>query len=289
MAGRILLTGGSGFIGGNVLRDLKNTGHNVVAPRRSELNLSNRDEVIGYLKDNRFDVVVHFATPSPYRSPDKDSYETLFEDSLNIFMNLYAARSEYGRLLYSGSGAEYDKRRELKLVSEEQIGESIPIDSYGLSKFIINDIAKSSQNIYNLRVFACFGPKEYDSKFITHAVRCCLSQQPITIRQDCWFDYLYVDDYARYVSYFVDHEPCRHDYNACSGVRIRLSDIAHIVSNKFGGQVPISIASAGMNLEYTGSNERIVEETGIKDLIGIETAIDKLIAWEKEHYEASSC
>ena len=87
------------------------------------------------------------------------------------------------------------------LVSEEEFGRYVPEDDYGRAKFIMNEISTHSENIYNLRIFGCFGPNEYSDKFITHAIRCCIKNEPITIRQDCYFDYLYVDDYAKYLMF----------------------------------------------------------------------------------------
>lgn len=273
---KILLTGSSGFMGTNTLPFLKKN-HNVYAPTRSELDVKNTTQVKNYLKQECFDVIIHFASPSPVRSGQFDKYETLFEDSLKIFMNFYSMQDYYGKMFYSGSGAEFDKTREISLVTESEIGQYIPNDAYGFSKYIINELANSSKNIYNMRIFACYGPHEYDYKFITHAIHCCMENRPITIRQDCYFDYLYVDDYIKCLMYFIDKTPNFHDYNVSSGKRIRLSSIAEIVRKEMRSPYPIEILSKGMNLEYTSNNERIVKETGIKEFLPLEKGIKKLI------------
>ena len=286
---KVLLTGGSGFVGSNVLPFLKEK-YYVFAPTRSELDVRNLSDVLSYISKNKFDVIVHLASPSPVRSADKDSYDRLFEDCLKIFMNFYSVRDECEKIIYSGSGAEFDKRWDIHNVRESDIGKKIPVDDYGRAKYIMNDMARSSQNIYNLRIFGCFGPREYDSKFITHAIRCCLKNEPITIKQDCFFDYLYIDNYAQYLQYFIDNTPKYHDYNACSGQRILLSDIAKLVAEKMENAKKIQILQEGFNKEYTASNERIMKETGLKDeIISVSDGIDKLIKWEKKTYEKKSC
>lgn len=277
----ILLTGGSGFVGSNVLPFLEEK-YNVLAPTRSELDVRNMESLEKYIARNKFDVIIHLASPSPVRSAQCDSYERLFEDCLKIFMNLYTIRDSCEKIIYSGSGAEYDKRRDIINASEEEIGKSIPIDDYGRAKFIMNEMARSSNNIYNLRIFGCYGPKEYDSKFITHAIKCGLENKKITIRQDCYFDYLYVDDYARYLEYCIENQLRYHDYNASSGTRIRLSTIAQKVKEKLGLEQEIVISQPGLNKEYTASNERIISEMNFKgNLISIDEGIEKLIRWEK--------
>lgn len=279
---KVLLTGGSGFIGSHVLDYLQDD-YEIYAPDRKHLDVRNQEQVVSLLKKETFDIILHFASPSPVRSSHLDSYEALLEDSIKIFMNFYAMRSCFGRMIYSGSGAEYDKRRDIRLIREEEIGKSLPTDSYGLSKYVINELSQNSDNIYNLRIFACYGPNEYSTKFITHAIDCCLRKQPITIQQDCWFDYLYVDDYARYVKYFMDHIPRHHDYNVCSGIRIRLSDIAEIVREQLNNKYETAVLAPGLNHEYTGSNDRIVKESRLKPIISIEAGIQKLIRWKEEN------
>ena len=284
---KILLTGGSGFVGSNVLPFLKDK-YDVLAPGRSELDVRDMNSMNEYFSTHEIDVIVHLASPSPIRNSNLDTYERLFEDCLKIFMNIYSFRNQCEKIIYSGSGAEYDKRMNLELVSEEQIGESIPIDDYGRAKYIMNSMARESENIYNLRIFGCFGPREYDSKFIRHAINCCLRDEPITIRQDCYFDYLYVDDYAKFLCYCIDNKLLYHDYNASSGKRILLSDIAEIVRKKMNSRHNIIIKNTGLNMEYSASNNRLISETNIDNLIKIEDGIDKLIEWEKKEHEKKS-
>lgn len=283
---KVLLTGASGFVGSNVLPFLEKE-YRMYTPTRKELDVKRKDEVTGYLRDNEFDVVIHFASPSPVRSAQFDSYDRLFADSITIFKNFYQNRDLFGKMIYSGSGAEYDKRYDITNVKEEQIGQTVPMDDYGLSKYIINDLASKSNNIYNLRIFACYGPREYDTKFIRHCIRCSLKNEPITIRQNCYFDYLYVDDYARYLKYFIENTPLHHDYNAVSGKRISLKQIAEIVCEKMGNLHPVQIMQEGLNSEYTACGDRIKKETGITELISIEEGIEKMIEWEKANEKTS--
>ena len=61
MAAKILITGGSGFIGRNLAEQLR-AQYDVLAPSRQELDLHSDTAVRDYLAAHRFDVVIHAAT-----------------------------------------------------------------------------------------------------------------------------------------------------------------------------------------------------------------------------------
>lgn len=281
---KVLFTGGTGFIGKNVLPVL-NEKYTVYSPARSELPLADTQAVYEYIQKGHFDVVVHSANPNPVKNT-ADDQSRIFEDSMKIFMNLYRAREHYGKMIYLGSGAEFDKRRDLSGVLETGIGESMPADVYGFAKYIMNELARASSNVYNMRLFACYGPYDHESKFITHAIRCCIRGEDVTIRQNCYFDYLHVHDFGRILSWFIDNDPAYKDYNICSGARYTLLDIAQEVCAQMGNTRPVKILSEGFNKEYTASNKRLLDEIGSFGFISLEKGIEMQIKWEKEHYNS---
>ena len=162
---KILLTGGSGFVGSNILPILKEK-YEVIAPPRSDLDVRNREQVVAYLREEKYDAVVHLASPSPVRSAKLDSYDRLFEDCLKIFMNFYEMRDYCGKIIYSGSGAEFDKRRDIVHIKETEIGQRIPADDYGMAKYIMNEMTLRSKNIYNLRIFGCYGQENMEASLL---------------------------------------------------------------------------------------------------------------------------
>lgn len=284
---RVLFTGGTGFIGKNILPSLRKE-HVIFAPSRTEMNLYDIKSVDDYITQNNIEIVVHSANPNPVKNV-LDSNVNMLKGSLQIFMNFYLLRNRVEKILYIGSGAEYDKRYDIQFVKEENIGKHIPIDEYGFAKFIMNELAQTSENIYNLRLFACYGPYDFHTKFITHAIRCCLRNENITIRQDCMFDYLHVDDLGKIVNFFIKNKPLFHDYNICSGTSIKLSQLAEEVRLQMQSDKDIVIEQSGLNKEYTADNTRMLQEYSKIKFINIKDGINKQIMWEREHYEKESC
>ena len=278
----VLVTGGTGFIGRNICPQIDKI-CNMFAPNRKELNLLDEREVYDYISYNNIQIVINLANPNPVKNT-LDNADKMFEDSIRIFLNLYRAQDIYEKMYTFGSGAEYDKSLDIVQITEEEENRSLPHDSYGLAKYTINQIICNSPKQCNLRIFGCYGPTDHESKFITHAIRCCMNEEVITIRQDCYFDYMHVNDVAKVIEYFIYHNPKYHSYNVCSGTRILLSDIANIVRTQMNSKSKILLLKDGLNKEYTGSNKRLLSEIGKLEFTSIEDGIKLQI--ESEYKEA---
>lgn len=277
---KILMTGSSGFIGNNVLSILdKNMNYDIYTPKRNDLNLKDEQSVSDYLAKEKFDVVLHFASPTPGKNK-LDSYETLVEDGLRIFMNLYNHRNLFGKMIYTGSGAEFDKSRDINRVEEENCFLSIPKDSYGFAKMMMNQLAQKSDNIYNFRIFGCYGPGDHESKFITHCIRSILLNRNVTIRKDCKFDYIHVYDFARFIEWGINHEMKFHDYNVSSGQCFWLSEIAECVCRNMNSKVSVELLSEEKNYNYSANSNRIKEESKLDCFYSLEDGIKMQIEWE---------
>lgn len=278
---RILLTGGNGFIGRNI-REKLDEQYTIFSPSSQELDLLDRQAVTRYLQENKISDVIHCAVYSQKRrdkNPDAD-----FSANMKMFFHL-AEHSHYlDKIIYFGSGAEFDKSLSIYQVVEQEFGRSIPLlNDYGLSKYLMNLYARQSENIYNLRLFGVYGPYEdWRTCFISNL--CCKSVYglPLTVRQECVFDFLYIDDLMQPIQSLLESKPLYHDYNLCSGNPVRLTKIAEIVRKISGKDLEVQIFNPGENLEYTGCPECFRKEYGLH-LTSLEQGIQKLYSF----YESS--
>lgn len=277
---KILITGANGFIGRNLSEGLE-TEYQIHIPGHKELNLLLQEEVAEYLKKERFDVVIHSANTNPVMHPELGQFEQL-DYNLKMFFNLFECRQYYGKMYYFGSGNEYDDRHYKPLMKEEYFGTHIPINSYGLSKYIMSHIAMGSSNIYDLRLFGVYGRyEEWKRRFISNIVCQVLKGQSIRMNQDMNFDYLYVDDLVRIMKWFIEHEPQHKCYNVCSGQPRSLSSLAQIVEKETGCTKGIHINKQGYKPEYSGDNQRLLEEIGNFEFTEPECGIRNLIKYYK--------
>lgn len=282
---KILLTGGSGFVGRNVKEYLEKKEYEVYAPTSKELDCLDELKVKEHLKANYYDIVLHFAVYGDGIDHTKDGTKIL-EYNLRIFSNFAKCARMYGKMIYTGSGAEYDKRYPIQMVKEEELQEhTIPIDAYGLMKYNVNQEIEKSKNIYNLRLFGIFGKYEYwKTKYISNL--CCKSIKglPLSLRKNCYFDYLWVDDFCHMLEMFMMlPDPHYHVYNAVRGRRVDLYSLAQMVNEVADVKQEIIVCSEGFANEYTASNERIMKELPDMEFIDMKLAVGKLYEWYQEH------
>lgn len=286
MRKKILIAGSTGFIGKNIY-EYFSARENVELSCVSSADINFMDEarIEKYLTENWFDVIIFCANYDIGRNPNNDASKVL-EYNLRMVLNFEKCSRYYGKLLYLGSGAEYDKRYDISMVKEEEIGKHIPVDQYGLYKYTVNQIIKKTLNWYNLRIFGIFGKYEdWKVKFISNLCCKAIKNLPLSIRQNLYFDYLWIDDFCRIVEYFVHYDVRYKDYNIVTGRRISLLELACIVKEVSGKDLPIYIGKAGLGNEYTADNERLLSEFGGFEYTEIKDAIRTLYKWYEENMD----
>lgn len=287
MGKKILLTGGTGFVGRNVKEYLEQKDYMVYAPSSRQLDCLDENAVKEHLRLNYYDIILHFAVYGDGIDKTKDGKKVL-EYNLRIFTNFAKCSDLFGKMIYTGSGAEYDKRYPIHMVKEEDLAERmIPTDQYGLMKYVANQMIEKSDNIFNLRLFGIFGKYEYwKTKFISNL--CCKSLKglPLSIRKNCYFDYLWIDDFCKMLEKFMQLEkPQYHTYNAVRGERIDLLSLAEIVNELADTKQEIIVCQEGYANEYTANNDRICKELPDLRFTDMKEAVSALYAWYRLHQD----
>lgn len=258
---KILLTGSTGFIGKNLKESLQKS-YKIYCPSREELNLLNAESVEDYIKASSFDVVIHAANTNNTRKATTTAYDSL-DGNLRMFFNLERCKDYYGEMYYFGSGAEYDMQHYIPNMKEDYFGTYIPKDPYGFSKYIMSKECTKSGNIYDLRLFGVYGRyEEWERRFISNAICRALTGRSITIQKNVYFDYLWVDDLVRVMEWFIESIPSHKHYNVCRGDRIDLYSLACMVREILNIDCEIIVSEPGWKPEYSGNNERLLNEMG---------------------------
>jgi GDP-L-fucose synthase len=275
----IFVTGASGFIGKNAVEYFSSR-YQVLAPLHGELDLLSQSDVRRIFRENEIDYVIHCANVGGNR---KDrNVDDILKKNLTMFFNLAENEKYFEKMIHMGSGAEYNKETMRPKENEIYFGKYLPFDDYGLSKYIISKYIEKSDNIYCLRLFGVFGKYEdYEYKFISNAILKNILHLPITIMQNVFFDWLYVDDLIYIIDLFIKCSAANKAYNITSGVPTDLFTIAETINKISDFKSEILVKNPGLNLEYSGDNKRLLNEIGNFKFHQISNAIAILFNYYK--------
>jgi len=246
-------------------------------PYHKELELLDEEKVSDFISKNKIDVFIHCASIGGSRKAGYDTGKTdIVSTNLRMFFNLAGSMDNVQRMIFFGSGAEYDKQNYKPRMREDYFGTHIPADDYGFSKYVCSRFAERSKNIFNLRIFGMFGRYEdYEFKFISNAIVKNLFKLPIVINQNVNFDYMYIGDCLKIVERFISNRPKYNIYNLTTGTTIDLVTIANKINKISDFKSEIIVKNPGLGTEYSGDNSRLQKELNFK-FIAFDIALKEL-------------
>ncbi len=252
---RVLITGSTGFIGKNFSEKFKGK---LFCPDRTQLNLLNKSMVHTYIKLNKIDVIIDCATWNFYT--DKDKLKTI-QYNLQMFLNITDCANMVKKIIYFGSGAEFDRENWKYNMAEDYFGINIPQDDYGFSKYVMNKYIDKYNNVYNLRLFGLYGEHELPYRFISYCFDCAINNKTINIKQNRRMDYMHIDDLINITNKFVKIDNWKYKtYNVCCGEKIELYILALQIISICGSSSKIKTNQDDFSREYTGDNSRLLKE-----------------------------
>lgn len=287
---KILLTGGRGFIGSNIVDSFLSQKYTILAPLRSELDLIDEDSVRDFFLRNSIDIVIHAAAKPSHRNA-KDPTD-IFRTNSRMFFNIMRNSDRFAKAIITGSGAIYDMRHYQPKMKEEYFDSHVPIDEHGYNRYVCGKFIQLMDNVVDLRIFGIFGKyEEYAIRFISNAICKTLFDLPITIKQNRRFDYLYIDDLMPVLDYFVQNKWKYNEYNVTPDDTIDLYSIAEKIRDLSGKDLPIVIGQEGMGPEYSGDNARLKAEMPGLHFTPIDEAVRRLYNWflENRHLIDRNC
>jgi len=200
----ILITGANGFLGTNLKKYFSKNYH-VLALGRDSLDVTDKKSVDDWFFKNKVDYVIHAAVKGGKRT-DPDSFEQLV-DNLTMYKNLVTHKDKFSAMFTFGSGAEFDRRKNIDKVTEEKVTECYPQDFYGLAKKLITcNVVLLDSNIYNFRLFGCYGDREPESRLIKNLVKGIKNQNIVKIDGTKEMDFFYVEDVGRAVEFYINNQ-----------------------------------------------------------------------------------
>jgi GDP-L-fucose synthase len=283
---KILITGGDGFIAKS-LNDSFSSDYEIDLCNRQKLDLLDTRKVYNYLKENKFDAIIHSATydAAPDFS-DKDPDKVL-HNNLAMFYNLARCEKYFGKMIYFGSGSEFGRENWKLNMGEDHFDKHVPLDwPYGFSKYIMSKYTLSSNNIYNLRVFGLFG--EYDDwRYRVISNFCCKAVLglPIVVKKNVLFDFVYINDLCKVVEWVIDNNPKYNIYNVCNGVSHEYKKLAQKVIDISGKKLDLIIEDEDLTSASSGNNSRLLSELDGFKFTSIDESIKEIYNYYNENID----
>ncbi len=280
---RVCVTGSRGFIGRNLVEQL-GPAHELTAVDVAELDLVDEAAVDAFLgRHATFDVVIHTAVWGASRNASLDQ-SLVLRNNLLMYLNLARRAHRFGKLIYFGSGAQYCNQRAEPLAPESALDAHLPHDDYSLAKYLMAHVTSLREGVYELIPFAVYGKHEdWMIRFISNACCKALHDLPITIRQNRRYDYLLADDLGRIVQWFMENAPEQRHFNVCTAAPVELLELARMVREASGKDIPIEVAQPGLGREYSGDNSRLLATMGGFDFTPHRQGVEQLYRWYSDN------
>lgn len=250
MSIKILITGVNGFIGRNLKKYLSNIGYDVDGLSRQDLDLLDRDKVISFLSERYYDLIIHTAVEGGRRT--KPDTEEMFYKNILMVYNLLSNKKHFGRMITFGSGAELD--RNMNINNETIFEERYPIDYYGMSKNVIAKICLVEPQLYNFRIFNCFGYDEAEGRLIRGNIEKKLRSESMTLFSNRLMDFFYIDDLGKMIDSFINSSNFPKTIDCVYQKKYRLIDILKIINEISDERVDI-ITSNDTSINSINANQ----------------------------------
>lgn len=289
---RVLVTGGSGFIGRHVVAGLSLRGHEVHATSRSQ---AKADDVVWHkfdlldgsatqelLAEVQPEILIHLAwytNPKDYRSSPKN----LEWSEASVRLVRLFAESGGRRFVGAGSCAEYDDQHGY---CSERTTPSNPSSLYGACKNAVKDVVASASEELGIeavwaRIFFPYGPGEPRDKLVSYIVNQLLEGRVAECTAgDQFRDYIYVEDVAQF---FVDisDSSAVGVFNVGSGVPVTVADLAMMVGRIVGAPELIQLGVRDTPPDdppmLVADIRRARRELGWKPSVGLENGLERTV------------
>ena len=289
---RILITGGTGFVGGNLSHKLVQDGHEVIIiddltsghlvamhPKCTFVEGSILDEIaLAKCFTKKIDYVIHlaalFANQNSVDHPEKD----LTVNGLGTLKILeWSQKSDVKKMLYASSSCVYGNSNFMD--ESNQVFD--PDTPYAITKLLGERYVKFWANHYGLdvvsvRLFNVYGPGDYPGLYrsvIPNFIKLALSGEPLVITGTGseTRDFCYVDDVVAGICavLFSNTNPAE-VFNIASGKTTSIIKMAETINECCGNQVDIVFTD---RRSWDQVTDRKAETNKISSLIQLNTVI----------------
>jgi UDP-glucose 4-epimerase len=292
---RVVITGGTGFIGTHLTRELSLQGIEVHTLSRSARGpafaTSHTQCSVQSLQARQLaagaDVIVHLAGLADASSSNRMPYayaELHSDGTLNM---LEAARQNQSFFILTSSQRVYEQQLE-PIIEDTHLK---PGDAYGYSKLVAETWVTMYRQLYHLpcailRLFSVFGPGQQilagTSGVVSILMGKALAGETLHIRKNVRRDFTFIGDVVRGIAQLISTpDAYNQTYNLATGVGTSLEDLASLVRKTARSDSPVVVEDANAADWYIADINRARKSFNFSPKISLADGITAYAKWYK--------
>tara|TARA_R110002072_G_scaffold51202_1_gene137196 strand:- start:18641 stop:19813 length:1173 start_codon:yes stop_codon:yes gene_type:complete len=297
---KLLITGGAGFIGSNLVRMALTAGHQVLnvdaltyagnlaslsdiesAPNYqfAHVDITDAAAIDATVADYRPDAIMHLAAeshvdrsidgPGQFIQTNVIGTFNLLQSSLKHYRSLDGAAKDRFRFLHVSTDEVYGSLGETGLFSETTPYD--PHSPYSASKASSDHLARAWQDTYGLPVMVTncsnnYGPYQFPEKLIPVVILKCLRGEPIPVygKGENIRDWLYVEDHCRALLKVIEKGTPGETYNIGGNNEQRNIDLVHLICKLMD-----ELAPQGESNELRATSQKVPSPPGTGERVRV--------------------
>ncbi len=309
---KILVTGGAGFIGTNLVNELRSRGHKVIA---SDLYNTEREDYIrcdvsNYRQIEKvfneygpFDYVYHLAAEYG-RWNGEDYYENLWQTNVigTKHMLRFQEKEKFRMIFFSSAEVygDYEGQMDESVMEDEPIKKTYQMNDYAISKWAgelmcLNSARMSGTETVSVRPVNCYGiHEEYTPYrgFIPKFIYLALHNKPYTVYEGHKRIIDYVQDTCRTFANIVDNFIIGEAYNVGGRIEWEMdikeySDMILKAVGKDDSLVTYKEAEPHTTKVKTIDFSKAIRDLDHNPKVPPEEGIKRTVEWMKSYYGIS--
>ena len=302
---KVLITGGRGFIGTNLTKEIRSRGHEVWTsdimqgedPMHVKADTGAYQQMDDIFRKHRFDYVYHLAAEYG-RWNGEDHYENLWRTNVIGTKNMLRLQEQHRfRMIFFSSAEVYGDYDGLM---SEDVMERIPIkqmNDYAITKWAgelqcLNHAAMFGTETVRVRPVGCYGPHEYYSPYrgvIPIIVYHSLMNMEFTVYRGHKRIFDYVEDTCATFANIMDNFISGEVYNVGGREKwtISIEELADIILGTTGASAALcryKCEEAFTTRIKTVDFSRARRDLNHNPLVGIREGISRYVKWARETY-----
>jgi dTDP-4-dehydrorhamnose reductase len=253
---RLLVFGGWGQLGSDLALAARDR-HEVVRPRRSEVDVTDEGAVGACVADRRPDVVVDAAAFHKVEACETDPARAFEVNALGALNAARASRRAGARCVYVGTDYVFDGSRP---AGYEESAPVVPINVYGVSKAagerLVRTACPDSLVVRGSGMFGHAGSSGKGGNFVETMLAKAAAGEPIRVVDDQVFSPTATRDMAERILLLLERKVPPGVYHAANSGSCSWYGFARAVFELAGLQVDLAPRSAGPEAEETVARPR---------------------------------